>query len=144
MKITVIYPVHLSLVLHVNIMPQRGTLRDIAVEFKDLWKYQSPFGRVEEFDLSLFEQLIEVSFFFSHARPFLNAVILRKLICYCATLLRRKLQAKLMLFVLPSQRNNIELQSCALIMVVVIRAAFTVRLDAAEQLHDKLHNDRST
>lgn len=45
----------------VKVMPQGGTLRGIAVEFKDLWKYHSPVNRVEGFDLSLFDQLIEVS-----------------------------------------------------------------------------------
>ncbi|EDO27353.1 predicted protein, partial [Nematostella vectensis] len=50
---------------HVNkdikVLPQGGTLRAMAVEFKDLWKYHAPVGVVEGFDVSHFDHLIQGS-----------------------------------------------------------------------------------
>jgi len=44
----------------VKIMPIGATLKGIAVQFKDLWKYHSPVNWVEGFDLTLFDELIQV------------------------------------------------------------------------------------
>ncbi|XP_062501044.1 protein arginine N-methyltransferase 7-like [Corticium candelabrum] len=43
----------------VKIMPHRGSIRAIAVQFRDLWKLRSPVGCVEGFNLSLFDKYTE-------------------------------------------------------------------------------------
>lgn len=45
---------------NVKIMPIAACLKGIAVEFKDLWKYHSPVNWVEGFNLTLFDDLIQV------------------------------------------------------------------------------------
>ncbi|KAL9975281.1 hypothetical protein ACROYT_G012431 [Oculina patagonica] len=45
----------------VKILPQSATLKAIAVEFDDLWKFHAPVNIVEGFDVSLFDKLIEGS-----------------------------------------------------------------------------------
>jgi len=45
----------------VKIVPQGATLKAMAVEFDDLWKFHAPVNIVEGFDISLFDKLIEGS-----------------------------------------------------------------------------------
>lgn len=45
----------------VKILPKGATLKAIAVEFDDLWKFHAPVNIVEGFDISLFDELIEGS-----------------------------------------------------------------------------------
>jgi len=45
----------------VKILPWGATLKAIAVEFEDLWKFHAPVRIVEGFDVSLFDKLIEGS-----------------------------------------------------------------------------------
>lgn len=43
-----------------KVMPQGATLRGLPIQFDDLWKIRSPVGLCEGFDLSTFDDLIEV------------------------------------------------------------------------------------
>lgn len=45
----------------VKILPRGATLKALAVEFEDLWKFHAPVNTVEGFDVSLFDKLIEGS-----------------------------------------------------------------------------------
>lgn len=45
----------------VQILPGSATLRAMAVEFEDLWKFHAPVNIVQGFDVSLFDELIEGS-----------------------------------------------------------------------------------
>lgn len=45
----------------VKVLPRGATLKALAVEFEDLWKFHAPVKIVEGFDLTLFDKLIEGS-----------------------------------------------------------------------------------
>ncbi|XP_073232579.1 protein arginine N-methyltransferase 7-like [Porites lutea] len=45
----------------VKILPRGATLKALAVEFEDLWKFHAPVNTVEGFDVTLFDKLIEGS-----------------------------------------------------------------------------------
>lgn len=45
----------------VKILPRGATLKAMAVQFEDLWKFHAPANIVEGFDVSLFDKLIEGS-----------------------------------------------------------------------------------
>lgn len=53
---------------HCKIIPGRATIYAVAVEFMDLHKIRSPLGKCENFDMSLFDQLISVSLKFTSNR----------------------------------------------------------------------------
>lgn len=43
------------------IAPQKGKLRAVAVDFEDLWKIRAPVKEAEGFDLSKFDDMVQVS-----------------------------------------------------------------------------------
>lgn len=44
-----------------SIIPQHGKLKAVAVDFEDLWKIRAPVKNAEGFNLSKFDEMIQVS-----------------------------------------------------------------------------------
>ena len=43
-----------------RVIPHSAELRCLGVEYTDLWKIRAPLSKVEDFDVGLFDELIEV------------------------------------------------------------------------------------